>query len=201
MDSIGDESTSPDVLNPGVSQRYRRVFADGKNVFLAGDAIAIPPQLGARRAHFQVEPASIRQFDGLGSWLGGSNLGVSQRHVRVSAPIPATIPAISLACHEPPWTRMDMKCLFLRDLCVVAGQLRTSLDADANFRSSAAWRSVGAVAAGTAIIAAWRHACVRPLRLGRPNAGAGRPVAGPVEAVCSSRRHRRHARAESRCSD
>jgi hypothetical protein len=103
---------------PGIIKRYMpfplvvEILADGKDVFLASDAIAVAPQLRAGRSHFQIKPAAVGSLIGFSPGLVLRIFASVRGMMRVSGEvIPATIPAIyRIAMDNAGCDRMLIPC-------------------------------------------------------------------------------------------
>jgi hypothetical protein len=59
------------------------IFADGKNVLFACDAVAVPPKLSPGRADFEIEALAVSELDGSGAGFRIADFGVGQGMMRV----------------------------------------------------------------------------------------------------------------------
>ncbi|MCY1312730.1 hypothetical protein D9M70_631770 [compost metagenome] len=82
--SLLDQSPRLVALFSRLSQAHLRILAQGKDVFLPVDLVAVAPILGAGGANFDEQTSLITELAGLIAGLGLADLDVCERHVWVS---------------------------------------------------------------------------------------------------------------------
>src|SRR5690606_12976787 len=95
-----DQDASLVPLGSRLGQAHLRVLAQGEDVFLAIDLVAVAPQLGASRPDLDEQATLIGQLARLLAWLGLADLNVGKCHGGYHGGLlkyPALIPALDLA--------------------------------------------------------------------------------------------------------